>query len=234
MAAMCEKQGITTVAVTQLPSHYQLALPHVHRMRHVKLALGLHPLAIASGMRELPLFLKLLPEVQFIGEIGLDFSSEGRKTKADQLTVFESIIDALNGRQRFVSIHSRGAVDTLLDVLERRDCRDVVLHWFTGSLGSLDRAVEHGCWFSVNPAMTSSSSGRAVIAKMPRERVLTETDAPYVQVGGRAAIPSDVKAVLTFLATVWGMSVAETEAEVFSNYECASGTGNASSVRRSK
>jgi TatD DNase family protein len=223
IAKECERAKLTTVAVTHLPSHYQLALPHVHRMPHIKLGLGLHPLAVAEGKRELGLFLKLLPDVDFVGEIGLDFSREGYKTKASQLAVFEEIVEALGDRKRFVSLHSRGSAEELLDVLERHRCRDVVLHWFTGSRAALERAIDLGCGFSVNSAMTNSKSGRELISRMPRDRVMTETDAPYVQTEGRPAVPQDVKRVLAFLGLLWDMPALEAETLVFSNFGRATG-----------
>ena len=192
-------------------------------MPHIKLGLGLHPLAVAESKGELGLFLKLLPNVDFIGEIGLDFSREGYKTKATQLTVFERVVEALGDRKRFVSLHSRGSADQLLDVLEKYRCNDVVLHWFTGSCSALERAIELGCGFSVNSAMTSSKSGRDLISRMPRDRVMTETDAPYVQMDGRSVVPQDVKLVLAFLGSLWGMPTIEAETLVFSNFGRATG-----------
>ena len=225
MAKECESAKVTTVAVTHLPSHYQLALPHVQRMSHIKLGLGFHPLAVAEGKGELPLFLKLLPDANFIGEIGLDYSREGYKSKAAQLTVFETIVEALGDadRKRFVSLHSRGSANELLDVLERYSCHDVVLHWFTGSRSALKRAVEFGCKFSVNSAMMSSKSGRDLISGMPQDRVMTETDAPYVKMEGRPAVPQDVRRVLAFLGSLWGMPVIDAEALVSSNFDRATG-----------
>lgn len=226
IARECERARVTTVAVTHLPSHYQLALPHVHRMPHIKLGLGLHPLAVAEGKRELGLFLKLLPSVDFVGEVGLDFSREGYKTKAAQLTVFEGIVEALGDRKRFVSLHSRCSAEELLDVLERYRCHHVVLHWFTGSRPALERAIELGCGFSVNTAMTTSKAGRDLISRMPRDRVMTETDAPYVQTEGRSAVPQDVKRVLAFLGSLWTMSASDAETLVYSNFSRATGLPN--------
>jgi len=223
MARECESANVTTVAVTHLPSHYQLALPHVHRMERIKLGLGLHPLSVGEGKGELALFLKLLPDVDFVGEIGLDFSREGFGTKAAQVTVFETIVEALGDRKRFVSLHSRGSADQVLDVLEKYRCHDVVLHWFTGSRSALERAIELGCAFSVNSAMTSSKYGRDLISRMPRDRVMTETDAPYVQMEGRSAVPQDVKRVLAFLGSLWGIPAIEAETLVFSNFGRATG-----------
>ena len=47
----------------------------------------------------------------------------------------------------------------------------------------LSRAVDMGCWFSVGPAMLHGEKGRQLVLKMPRDRVLTESDGPFAQIG---------------------------------------------------
>ena len=51
--------------------------------------------------------------------------------------------------------------------------------------------------------MLAGEKGRALAAKMPRDRVLTETDGPFAQLEGRAALPWDVERALALLADVW-------------------------------
>lgn len=223
LARKCESTGITTVAVTNIPSHYELGLPHLAGMQHVKLALGFHPLAVGENRHELPLFLRLLRSADFIGEIGIDLSKEGLPTKAVQTEVFNSIIDALVGSTKFVTMHSREAADEVLDVMERFDFHHGVFHWFSGSLGSLERAIEWGCWFSVNPSMIGSEKGKLIVARIPKERVLTETDGPYVKVGRRPAEPPDVKGVVSHLAELWKVSVSEAESQIVRNFRQACG-----------
>src|SRR5690606_27806319 len=141
--------------------------------------------------------------VQFVGEVGLDFSSEGIKSRMEQLRVFRQIAESLSDNSRFVTIHSRGAADEAVPVLAEYGVASCVFHWYSGSSSTLKRLLDldHHC--SVNTAMLASKKGRSVLETVPRERVLTETDGPYVKVGKRAAMPSDVRQIIEGIAEVW-------------------------------
>jgi TatD DNase family protein len=94
-----------------------------------------------------------------------------------------------------------------------------VFHWYSGPLPLLDRAIRQGFYFSVNPAMVRSKNGQGIIGRIPRDRILTETDGPYVKVGTRAAEPTDVRVVLEYLAKQWEISIGEAEGQVWENYQ---------------
>jgi TatD DNase family protein len=78
-------------------------------------------------------------------------------------------------------------------------------------------------YFSVNPAMIRSAKGRQIIEKIPPDRVLTETDGPYVQTNGRPAKPSDVNLVLDHFASIWKISFEEVEKKVWVNFQAVLG-----------
>jgi TatD DNase family protein len=128
MAARCELERLITVAVTNLPSHYRQGVQHVKTLQYVKLALGFHPLVVGQHHHELDAFLQMLPKVSFVGEIGLDFSNKGLPTKAEQLAAFRIIAKGLAETHKFVTLHSRGAADTVLDVLEEFGVTNAVFH----------------------------------------------------------------------------------------------------------
>ncbi len=110
-----------------------------------------------------------------------------------------------------MSIHSRRASKAVLDRLEARPGTGVpVLHWFSGTVRDLERAINLGCWFSVGPAMLNGEKGRALTERMPRERVLTESDGPFAQIDERAVMPWEVERAVTGLADLWGSSSQET------------------------
>jgi TatD DNase family protein len=218
LAKECERQRITTVAVTQLPSHYQLAVRHIGEMEFVWPALGFHPLAVAGNVGELPLFVSLLPNVQFIGEIGLDSSKAGASSRTEQLQVFRAIAEALAGRRKFVTLHSRGAEEVVADILHECNVKKCVFHWFSGGPKALKTVIEQGHLLSVNTAMVTTQKGRTLLSLVPRDRILTESDGPYVKVGSRPAQPGDVKSVLSGIAEVWGESARDVEAQVADNY----------------
>jgi TatD DNase family protein len=65
--------------------------------------------------------------------------------------------------------------------------------------------------------MTRGVKGRAIIERLPLDRVLTETDGPHVSVEGRAVRPGEVEVVLTLLASEWNMTTEEAETQVYNN-----------------
>lgn len=218
VAQDCEREGVVTVAVTNLPTHYLAGLGPAKQFRHVKLALGLHPLVVAKHSDALHCFLRVLPTVSFVGEIGLDFSKEGIASKTEQIMVFETIASALSGAHRFITLHSRKAEDTVLSILSTHNVENAVFHWFSGTLSVLVKAIDRGYYFSVNPAMVSSANGRRITDHIPHDRLLTETDAPYVKIGNRPTRPTDVSIVLEYLAEKWRMPAEDVAASVLDNF----------------
>lgn len=218
VAADAEKAGITTVVVTNLPSAFDRAYPHIRPLRHIRLALGFHPLVAEQHAAERKRFQQYVDRTSYVGEIGLDFSSAGRTTKQIQLNSFRFVLETLRGKARFVTLHSRGAESTVVDLLEEYDKTPVVFHWYSGSLDVLHRALEHGHYFSINPAMLRSTNGNKIIAAIPPERALTETDGPFVEVGKRPAQPSDVLLVEANLAQRWQVQPQEAAARMKENF----------------
>jgi TatD DNase family protein len=64
----------------------------------------------------------------------------------------------------------------------------------------VERAARLGLYFSVNPAMVTSQKGRELVDAMPRDRLLTESDGPFVKLGPRPADPTSAPIVLNYLA----------------------------------
>jgi TatD DNase family protein len=196
------------LSVTTTPSAWKGTSALAAGSRRIWTALGLHPQLAGERMSELGLFEALLPEAQYVGEIGLDGAPEFQRAWKDQITVFEHILAqcAIVGG-RIMSIHSRRASGAVLDCLEKIPSAGTpVLHWFSGRFRDLDRAIKLGCWFSVGPAMLATEKGRSLAARMPRGRVLTETDGPFAQVNGRSIMPWDVESAISRLAQIWNLS----------------------------
>jgi TatD DNase family protein len=209
----CDRRGMYVLSVTTTPSAWEGTSALAHGSPRIRTALGLHPQLAGERKGELALFDSLLPRVRYVGEIGLDGAPEFRSSWKDQLAVFEHIL-AQCGKVggRVMSIHSRRASGPVLDCLEREPKAGTpVLHWFSGSFRDLDRAVKLGCWFSVGPAMLVGEKGRELVARMPRERVLTESDGPFAQIDGAAALPWQVEIALKPLSDIWSAPVSEVQ-----------------------
>ncbi len=219
LATQCENYRVVTIAVTNVPSHFEMAASHIGSMRYVRPALGFHPLTAADNMRELPLFLSLLERAQYVGEIGLDYSKEGMSSREKQLQAFHAIAEALSRNPKFVTLHSRGSAEDVLEILEQYNVKQCVFHWYTGSMPTLARVIDSGHYLSFNTAMLEAKKGPSVLDRVPRDRVLTETDGPYVKAGRMPVRPLDVGRVIEGIAARWAVSVDDVEAKVTSNFE---------------
>src|SRR5690606_25132022 len=74
-------------------------------------------------------------------------------------------------------------------------------HWFTGSMAEARRAAALGCYYSVNAEMTHSDPGRALVAELPTDRLLTETDAAFTQIDGLPTDPADTHIAILAVAS---------------------------------
>ncbi len=174
-----EKAGDIVIGMTNLPSHFKMGQSHLIGYKHIRLALGLHPLLAAENRKELTLFKRLVDQASYIGEIGLDFSTEGIATKNEQISVLWEVLATIKGKKKIVSVHSRNAEKELLDMLCEFEIKNVIFHWYSGPVDLIPAIIERGFYFSINESMCRSKNGQSIIGKIPREKILTETDAPY-------------------------------------------------------
>jgi TatD DNase family protein len=220
LAREIEAVAIHTVAVTNAPSVFFHTRELATTRRFLHPAVGLHPQLVGARAGELEGMWALLEQTRFVGEVGLDYVTTDQGERRLQRQVFTRILDrCASAGDKILTVHSRRAARDVVEAVGAHFTGNVILHWFSGTLRELERAVSHGLYFSVNPAMTASVAGRALIARMPRERVHTETDGPFVQVGGQPARPSDVEPVVDHLAELWGVSTAAARATVADTFE---------------
>jgi TatD DNase family protein len=218
-----ERSRVVTVAVTETPQEFERQRTLLAESRFLRLALGLHPLRSARAReRDLRRFLALARTADYIGEIGIDRSAEGKPTARRQTEVFEQIVGSDVTRARVMTVHSRGAAK---DVVERLvEVRaSAILHWFSGSASVVDAALAGGLYFSFNAPMTRSTSGHRLLAAVPPERVVTETDGPYARSGRRPSEPADVAGVVAWLARSWGATETEAAELVATNMAALAG-----------
>lgn len=139
---------------------------------------------------------------------GIDGSQRFRDS-LDIQTVFlkEALMEAEKDLGHIISIHSRGATKQVLSAIERtKNNSKHVLHWFMGSLKEVEWAIGLGCWFSVNPKMCESKQGQNIINNLPQNRILPETDAPFVTFKNRPYYPWD-ETVPKYIAEINNISL---------------------------
>jgi TatD DNase family protein len=221
LAAECERLRIATFAVTTTPKAWDRNRRIAERFPMLRVGLGLHPQVVRERANELGLLLELLPTATYVGEIGLDASPAFYGSFADQERVFTAILKACaqSGR-KIITIHSvRSAPRVLrhLEMLLPPGQARPVLHWFTGSTADAKKAVQLGCYFSVNSAMLASDRARILIKSLPRDRLLTETDGPFVTIKGRPTRPSDIPNTVDALANLLDMTPSDAANLVLEN-----------------
>lgn len=202
--ARAEAAQIYTLTVTTTPKAWPRNNDLTRRTRYVRAALGLHPQLVAERASELSLWEQHLPETRYVGEVGLDAGPRFFKSLEAQMRVFRHVLErCAEAGGKILTVHSVRSVPRVLDMVERHLPQDrgaIVLHWFTGTRSEARRAAALGCYFSVNAQMIRSERGRALVADLPLNRILTETDGPFTQVDGRPAEPADVRAAVTAIA----------------------------------
>ncbi|MBX3582851.1 MAG: TatD family hydrolase [Rhizobiaceae bacterium] len=208
MVRLVTERGIYVLSVTTTPRAFPVMKRMIKGSPRIRLGLGLHPELVAQRHSEVDFFPALLGETAYVGEVGIDGSPANRASVPLQERTFRRILKHCSDRGgRILSIHSRGAAGRVIDCLaETPGAGTPVLHWFSGSAKELERAVALGAWFSVGPAMTRSERGRFLVAGMPRDRVLTETDGPFARDGNTPFNPWDVTRAETALAELWGIA----------------------------
>ena len=188
LAARAAAQEIEIFHVTFLPSDYAC----VEAIQGTSRGLGFHPMAACGAFpwreaidieRELELFVELAPSAPWIGEVGLDSSPEGAPVRDLQDRILATVLAAPGVTDRFITVHSRYAIDDVLTALTRAGATRAAIHGngFTGGVAEIE----------------------AVIEAVPRDRMLVESDAPFGIVDGRSVEPAELVDAVARLVGVW-------------------------------
>ena len=207
-----ENTPATCVLTTMLPSHYLSALPHLKRYKYILPAIGLHPLRAKEGLNEIALFADNVITTEYIGEIGLDLSGEGVKTKDIQNNVLKKILPMI-GLNKYVSIHSRNAHEEIFTLLEEFNIGPVCFHYFTGGPAVAEKLAAKGHYFSVNHRMLKHERSN-IINYISSDRILVESDGPFLTKRPLFMIEQ----VYNELSKVWKIDISETEKQVIKNF----------------
>ena len=160
-----------------------------------------------------------LPRVVGIGECGLDFHYD-LSPRDVQAAVFRRHIEASRLTGLPLVVHTREADDVMAAILEEEQAAapfKFIMHCYTSGPELAEKAAKLGAWFSVSGIATfrAAQEVRDIIAVMPADRIIVETDCPYlapIPHRGRRNEPAYVGHVLDKLAEIRGWSRDEAEA----------------------
>jgi len=159
------------------------------------------------------------PKIVGIGECGLDFHYD-LSPRDVQAAVFRQHIEAARRTGLPLVVHTREADTVMAEILTEEQARGpfrFLMHCYTSGPELAEKAAEMGAWFSVSGIATFKAAAevREIIAAMPADRIIIETDCPYlapVPHRGRRNEPAYVGHVLDKLAEIRGWSRDEAEA----------------------
>ncbi len=224
-AADAGVKAIVTIGASDgLESNYR-ALEIARRFDHIHCTAGIHPhdahlcddeafAIIADEFAE-------LPEVVAIGETGLDYHYDNSPRQV-QKDVFRRFLRLAKEVDKPIVIHSRDADADTVDVLRDEESNQGILHCFTGSAEMANQVLELGFYISFSGIVTFGSADklRSIAAEVPADRLLVETDSPFLAPSpnrGKTNEPAFVRHTAAAIAEVRGESLEELAEQTFEN-----------------
>jgi TatD DNase family protein len=222
LVAAAREVGVTRMLTVGIDGDScRQALAAAGRHDDVWAAIGRHPNA-AAGFADADLEelreLSAHPRCAAIGETGLDFYREGAP-REDQERAFRGQIELARETGKPLVIHSREADDATIATLSAHaEGIDVILHCFSMP-ARVDECLERGWWisFAGNVTYPANAELAGVVAKVPAERLLVETDAPWLSpqpVRRERNQPAYVVHTARFVAERRGVAYEELDATV--------------------
>jgi TatD DNase family protein len=203
--------ALLTVGCDRASSETAIAVAAEHD--GVWATVGLHPHEARFGVATIVDLLDA-PKVLAVGECGLDYHYE-HSPRADQRVAFAAQIGLAHERDLPLVVHTREAWDETFEILAAEGPpRRTIFHCFTGGVAEAERCLELGGYLSFSGIVTFNSAAdvREAARRCPADRLLVETDSPYlapVPHRGRRNQPAFVTHVVDTLATVRGETVEE-------------------------
>lgn len=218
----CERRQTYTIAVTTIPGAWPKNKELTDNKKFVRPALGLHPQLASDKNSNLDLWNRYFPEAKYIGEIGLDAGPKFYSSFETQKTNFDHILQrCAEAGGKILSVHSVRTAKIVIDSIasSRANINNkVILHWFTGTPSEARKAVDLGCYFSINIAMLQNQRSYELLSAIPLDRLLTETDGPFVIEDARPIAPGSVQSCLDLLAKHFQSSAENMKDIIFQNF----------------
>jgi TatD DNase family protein len=213
-ARAADVRGFVCIGVGSVQAAEE-ALAIAEREPDVYASTGVHPHDAAqfdAGQEQALRALLVHPRMVAVGEVGLDFHYD-HSPREQQREVFRRFIDIARELKKPLIIHTRSAPQETLEILEAERAHEVggVIHCFSEDTPFAKRALDMGFYISFSGILTfkSAQSVQEVATWAPEDRILVETDSPYlapVPLRGKPCEPAFVVHTARRLAELRGVS----------------------------
>ncbi|CAM4019785.1 TatD family hydrolase [Mesobacillus zeae] len=195
VALQYEMLQIYALFVTNLPEIFNKHFSAFQKLKYVRLCLGYHPQISSEYELDVELFKRLVEKTRYIGEVGLDFHNEHENIKNRQINAFEFVTSPCFNKGRVYSIHSKQSEDLILDILIKNNVKHAIFHWYSGKISTLEKIIEQGYYFSLNPKMLTTKNGNKIIDRIPHNKILFETDGPFARYNKKIIYPTELSKI---------------------------------------
>lgn len=234
-----EAAGVTTIISNGLnPQDNVRVLELAQRQPIVTPALGLYPVdavlqemialgvdyprddePVVSADDAIDWLRSHVDEAFAIGEIGLDHYWVPCELWDRQEQVFRQLVQLAMDNDKPIIIHTRKAEKRTFDVLKEMGAERVNWHCYSSKVKLGRRIAEHGHYLSIPANARKADNFRRLLETLPRERVLLETDCPYLSpIRGELNEPANVAGTAQFAAELWGTSLSSVEEQLTENF----------------
>ncbi len=214
--------GIKACAVSMDNESSIKTLEIAKKSSHVLPFIGIHPEKAGEDLElMISLIEKNVKNISGIGEIGLDKTyTSNDEQYAQQKQVFTKLLELAEKNSKPVSVHSRGTLDDIFEIIPSYKISGFLLHWFAGSKKQLKQAMELGCFVSYGPVSVYSQDKQVLISNTNRDKILVETDGPVKFsrcFDMKSAHPSFIPSVVFCICKSLGISYDEVESLLETN-----------------
>ena len=184
--------------VTDIHTH------NAHTQAQTIETVGVHPWHALTG--EVSEVARLAPEVDAVGEIGLDYACD--VPREVQMTVFRAQLALAERHKKAVVLHCVRAFEPMMKILSEYELRAVIFHGFIGSVQQAERAIKQGYYLSFGEAAFRSPRTVEALRAIPLSRLFAETDES----------PLSIKTIYETIASERKTEVATLQTQIENNY----------------
>jgi len=160
-----------------------------------------------------------------VGEIGLDHYWVPEALWDRQEEVFRALVALALDADKPIIVHTRKAEQRAFEILVEMGAERVDWHCFGGKVKLARQIAEHGHFLSIPANARKAEAFTRMLEKLPRDRILLETDCPYLApVRGERNEPANVAVTAAYAAELWGCGLGEVQAQLSENFERLFGT----------
>ena len=140
---------------------------------------GIHPWNASQYVDRLEDLDDAIDSSSMIGEIGLDFYFVDDESEyPNQRKVLEYFFAVSKSQNKIVNLHTKGAEESILDLLKEFDLPRVIIHWYSGPIDVFNKMADMGFYFTIGIEALYSEHIQEIARTVPSDQLLTETDNP--------------------------------------------------------